>query len=93
MTDYEGEFAPFAALMNRMPPTDFPHVVPIMVSVERPTETLKHWCEESITGPWSEGHLIRRKRSVGDWTFEVWEFHNWSFERQEDAALFKLFWL
>lgn len=75
-----------------MPKSEFAFVVPIIVSEDRPTETLIEWCKKSISGSWSEGHLIRRKRSVGDWSFEVWSLHNWSFERQEDAAFFKLFW-
>lgn len=85
-------FEEFRRIAEYAPPSEFPHVVPVMVNDERPTLKLIEWCKSSLTGAWSEGHLIRRKRSIGDWSFEVWSFHNWSFERQEDAALFKLFW-
>lgn len=49
-----------------------------------PTQPARDWCDANLTGSWSSD-AITRTLYTNNWTVVF------RFERQEDAALFKLF--
>lgn len=70
-----------------------PHTVSVIVYDRHQTPNQAAWCQSQMKGGWSHGREYVTKEEPADqpYTMIMTRLCEWSFEREEDAALFKLF--